>query len=237
MVRDYGWIQLPFSGDGDLQEIFYHLNCEAWYRKERALLADHVRLGDTVVDVGANIGFMTAIFHELIGPTGKIYAFEPSLRVFRKLKRVIAVNGLTNAEPINSGCGSEPSTATLYQISGSSGNASLVPAQPECHARDAEQVDLVRLDDVFQADRPVDFIKVDTEGYESVVLQGAIDLLERDQPTLYIELSQEYEESSREATHLLQELGYEFMTEPDLWHAHNGDNFLAIHSAKRAPTQ
>lgn len=231
VVRDYGWVRLPFSGDGDLQEVYYHLNCEAWHEKEHSALAPYVRPGDTVVDVGANIGFMAALFHELVGEEGRVYAFEPSPRVFRKLERVIEVNNLSTVRPVNAGCGREPSTETLYQVSDSSGNASLVPIEGQRRPDGSEGVRLVCLDDFMRSrGERVDVLKIDTEGYESVVLEGAQEILERDRPVVYIELSQDYEGSSRESIRMLRERGYRFEPEPDLAHAHNGDNYLAIHA-------
>ena len=230
MVCDYGWVRLPYSGDGDVQEVIYHLNCQAWYEKERSLLSPYVRQGDTVIDVGANVGFMAALFCELVGDRGQVYAFEPSPHVFRKLERVISLNGLWSVEAVNAGCGSEAAAGTLYRIGASSGNASLVPPEIALWNSMYEQVDLVRLDDFLLArEETVDFLKIDTEGYESAVLEGAREVLERDHPTLYIELSQEYRSSSRDSVCFLRALGYEFVTEPDLSRAHNGDNFVVTH--------
>lgn len=236
IVRDYGWIRLPFVGDGDRQEILYHLHGHDWHRNERDQLEGVLRPGDTVVDVGANMGFMTALFCELIGPGGRVFAFEPSKPVFEKLERVIALNGLSNVEAVNRGCGDASATGTLHQISRSSGHGSLVVPSSESEAGPTEEIELVRLD-AFVAARGirVDFVKIDTEGYEATVLRGAQEMLARDKPTLYIELAQEYEASSREAVRMLTELGYRFTTEPDLERAHNGDNFLAVHPDRARP--
>jgi FkbM family methyltransferase len=228
--RDYGWIRLPFSGDGDLQEVYYHMHCQQWYRNEFARLMPFANPGDTVVDVGANLGFMATLFHRLTAPHGRVIALEPSPRIFRKLQRVVELNGLDRVEALNVGCGAETGTHTLYQVSDSSGNASLVPVEGEARGAGAEEVRLVRLDDlVAERDLRVDLLKVDTEGYESVVLAGAMATLARDRPAVYIELSQDYAESSEEAIWLLRELGYRFDPEPDLSRAHNGDNFLCTH--------
>ena len=228
--RDYGWIRLPSSGDGDLQEVYYHLHCQAWYREEFARLVPHVRPGDTVVDVGSNLGFMTTVFHRLCAPDGRVVSFEPSGRSFRKLQRVIALNGLGRAEAIHAGCGAVTRTGTLHHAGPSSGTASLLPIADEPHGEGDEEVRLVRLDDfVAERDLRVHLLKIDTGGHEAAVLAGARGLLVRDHPAVYVDLSQEWAASSRQAVRLLRDLGYAPDREPDLSRAHTGDNFLFTH--------
>jgi hypothetical protein len=74
----------------------------------------------------------------------------------------------------------------------------------------------------------VDFLKIDTEGFEDQVLAGAEAVVTRYRPIVYIELSQEYGDSSAQAVTWLRARGYTFERDPDLASAHNGDNFLAI---------
>lgn len=100
---DYGCIKLPFHGDGDRQEIYYHLDGKDWWSKELQLISGHLNPGDVVVDVGANLGFLSGLFSTLTGPAGQVYSFEPSPIVYAKLLEVIAANNYTNVSAYNMG--------------------------------------------------------------------------------------------------------------------------------------
>lgn len=229
IVRDYGEIKLPYTNDGDLQELYYHQDGAQWYDKEKRILSPYLEPGDTVIDVGANLGFMSVLFAQLVGPTGNVFALEPSRRAFEKLEYTIQINEVDRiVKPICKGCGANSDTQFLHHITPSSGNSSLVP-QNEMAGGHTEKIEIETLDNLMPdlfTDR-VDLLKIDTEGFEIQVLQGAIDLLIRDQPTIYIELSTEYSESSRKSVELLHDLGYRFESEFDLAEVRNGDNFLA----------
>jgi FkbM family methyltransferase len=202
---DYGWIRLLYSGDGDWQEVYYHQRQAEWREKELAVFRSLVPPGSTVVDVGANLGFITAILSDLVGSLGTVVAFEPSSRTFAKLQRTIQMNGLLNVHAINAGCGDHPETLELRGLTGSSGNASIVGEGPvrEC-------IQVVRLDDVPQLKgRPIELIKVDTEGFEPRVLDGARRLIADNKPILYLEMGGEFVDSTYRSIELLKELKYD----------------------------
>lgn len=225
---DYGWAQLPFTDDGDEQEILYHLHQREWRAQELAALAPVVGPGATVIDIGANLGFYAALLAGRAGPRGRVVAFEPAPRVFEKLRATIARNRLDQVVALNLGCGAAPGQAVLRQVSASTGNASLVGPEDS-----GETVELRRLDDVPEAwERPPQLIKIDVEGFESEVLAGASAILERHRPTLYIELCGEYEDSTRRSVALLGELGYDTrgLAGRDWSEVPNGSNFV-VHPA------
>lgn len=227
-----GELLLPFHDDGDMQELLYHSHGDAWYAAESAILSRHVKPGDTVIDVGANIGFITGIASRMVGEKGRIHSFEPSPVVHAKLLGVIHENGLTNVTSHNVGCGDVPGEMLLASPTGSSGNATLT--NPQATAGPQQKVNIVVLDEYLgRALNRLDFIKIDTEGFEDHVLAGACALIDSYHPTIYIELSSDYMGPSERAIQWLRDHGYTFETEPDLFAAHNGDNFIAVHSAKR----
>lgn len=199
---DYGWGSLIYSGDGDAQELLYHLHQGDWYRQDMAVLRPLVAPGMTVVDVGANLGFFSLMVAPLLRPGGRIVALEPSRRTFRKLSATIARNGLGDGvTAINAGAAAEPGSATLHQVSASSGNATILADGA------GEEIALTRLDDLGVDS--VGLLKIDTEGYESEVLKGGTGLLAESRPTLFIELGGHYLEGTLAAVALLTELGYE----------------------------
>ena len=222
---DYGWGSLIYTGDGDAQELLYHLYQREWYRQDVAVLRPLVAPGTTVVDVGANLGFFSLMVAPLLRPGGRIVALEPSRRTFRKLSATIARNGLGDVvTAINSGAAAEPGSATLHQVSANSGNATILADGA------GEEIALTRLDDLdLDLDLgSVGLVKIDTEGYESEVLKGGTRLLAESRPTLYIELGGHYLEGTLAAVALLTELGYETadLRQVDWKEVGNGENFV-----------
>lgn len=226
-----GQLKLPFHDDGDMQELLYHMHGRVWYDVEMAILNQHVKPGDTVIDVGANMGFISGIASKLVGQNGQVHSFEPSPIVYGKLMGVIRENAFANITPYNLGCGDVPGEMMLASPTESSGNATLTSPESATGAR--QRVQIVRLDDFFaESLERLDFIKIDTEGFEDHVLVGATRLIDAYQPTIYIELAAEYRDSSQRSIQWLRDHGYVFEVEPDLSSAHNGDNFIASHSSK-----
>lgn len=225
-----GELLLPFHDDGDMQELLYHACGQQWYEAECAILSRYLKPGHTVVDVGANIGFITGIASRMVGEQGTVHSFEPSPAVHAKLLGVIRENGLSNVITHNVGCGDVPGEMMLASPTGSSGNATLT--NPAAATGPLQKVRIVCLDDYLTVLERLDFIKIDTEGFEDHVLAGAGALMDAYHPTVYIELSSEYRQSSERAIQWLRDHGYIFEIEPDLSCAHNGDNFIAIHSSR-----
>jgi len=224
-----GGYWLPFHADGDLQEVQYQLDGELWFKWESERLRDYLPKDGVVIDVGANLGFTVMLFAKHVGPGGQIYAFEPSPLTYAKLLEVLGKNQLHNVQCFNLGCGTVRKEETLL-VPASSGNATirrsgLHQAEP-CREMNI-QIDT--LDNVIlPLARKIDLLKIDTEGFEDQVLAGAVELVARYRPVVYLELSQEYGDSSARAVAWLRARGYTFQRDPDLALAQNGDNFLAI---------
>ncbi len=158
--------------------------------------------GDVCVDIGAHIGYYTLLASKLVGPGGKVYAFEPSPGAFRALEQNLVRNGVTNVMPLNVAAGAHGSTGTLYELAeGSSGNSSLSPRLLESpHAGTADEYTPVEVE-ICAADSrvpPDEFarvrmIKVDVEGYEVEALRGVERILAVGAPiAVIVELSPEW---------------------------------------------
>ena len=76
---------------------------EKWV-EDRPLLQPYLRKGMVVMDVGANIGYMTLFFCESVGPQRGVFAFEPEPDNFRELASTIKHNQIDWCTPINSAC-------------------------------------------------------------------------------------------------------------------------------------
>jgi|SRR5579884_1470587 len=227
LVADHGWIKLLYSNDGDAQELRYHGHCLEDYRHDMAIFRDLVHPGDVVLDVGANLGFVSVMFAQLVQPGGHVFSFEPSPHTYAKLVKTVELNGLRDVvTPLNLGCGSAASTAWLKRVSRSSGNDSIVNAQ----GTDSEVIHIDTLDALSQRYFPkVDLIKIDTEGYEPEVLLGARELIARCRPVVYLEMGGEYLASTQRSLEILEEYGYDLDLPAGLdWtQVANGSNFVA----------
>jgi len=220
---DYGWGGLIYSGDGDAQELMYHLHQREWHREIFGVLGPLVGPGDTVVDVGANLGFVSLMLAPRLRPGGRVIALEPSPRTYRKLRATVEKNGLGDVvRTINAGAGASTGGATLHQVSASSGNATILGGEGP-----GEAISLTRLDDLG-LDSSFRLLKIDTEGFESEVLKGGVEAIASHRPTIFIELGGHYLEGTLAAVELLSELGYETgaLRRTDWEAVGNGANFL-----------
>ena len=182
-----------------------------------------------MIDVGANLGFLTTLLSQMVGLEGCVHSFEPSPVTYLKLLEVIEVNGLKNVNPHNVGCGEAPAIMKL-SVTESSGNSSLrLRDDLPYRVRETQDVQIVVLDNYLGSVLTrLDFLKIDTEGFEDSVLLGARNILMKFHPVIYLEISSEYFKSSQRAIRILKEMNYRFENEPVLENCHNGQNFLAF---------
>jgi FkbM family methyltransferase len=136
----------------------------------RAALERWVRPGDTVADIGANIGYFTARLARAVGAQGVVHAFEPEPSNFALLEGNLRRNGLRQVRLHAIALGAEPGRAELHTSEFNGGMHRLYDSV--CCSGPALAVAVERLDDVL-AGVELDLIKIDVEGYEPQVLAGA----------------------------------------------------------------
>ena len=137
--------------------------------------------GDTFLDVGAHVGFFTCLGALMVGPGGRVVAFEPNPANHEFLKRNIEANGLNNVTVIQAAVGERDGVTTLYEnLDNDGGHAlwqpGLHPANPRSRDRSvAAEIPQVTLDSISAQLNLGDIkaIKIDTEGAEFRVVQGA----------------------------------------------------------------
>jgi FkbM family methyltransferase len=146
-----------------------------WDPCEKALYEREVRPGMTVVDAGANVGYFSLLFARWVGPTGRVYAFEPDPGNFNLLERNIKRNGYGNVTAVPMALSRE---SGRRKFSRSSHNFADHCLGEGLGKRELLEVEVVRLDDFF-ADIPkkVDFLKLDIQGAEFAAIDGARELL------------------------------------------------------------
>lgn len=159
----------------------------------------------TAIEVGANIGAHTVALARKAGPRGRIYAFEPQPVIFQNLCANLALNGLTNVYPHNQACGAGASRMRFpdinYAVSGNFGGVSL-DMLPDVQT--GMMIDIVPLDELNL--RRCDLLKIDAEGMEHAVIEGAHKLIETCSPILYVE--NDRPEKSEELIANILQLGY-----------------------------
>lgn len=142
-----------------------------------------VRAGDTVLDVGANIGVLSLFLSDLVGPRGCVHAFEPNPRTYALLLRSISANPRRNIRAHGVALGEAESELTLSIPQGNAGGASLAGLAGQT-IDSAVRVPVVPLDIWAQrmAVRKVDFMKMDVEGFEPQALRGGLEFLRAARP-------------------------------------------------------
>jgi FkbM family methyltransferase len=169
-------------------------------------MTDQVRAGTTAYDVGANAGYLTLVLSKLVGPSGRVVAFEPDPKNVAALRRNISDNGIDNV--------------TLQQGAVSDQNGELTFATFEYSlvghiATDDTPVDAQlitvsasRLDDlVYNEGFPTpQFIKIDVEGAEDRVIRGSLRLLDEARPVVVAEVREG--RIHNEITRLFKNHGY-----------------------------
>jgi FkbM family methyltransferase len=137
-------------------------------RGERAILRRIVRPGMMVVDIGANIGVYSRFFAGLVGVDGKVIAFEPAADNFRRLRDNVA--DLLQVEPIQAAVGSSTEEIVLFESEEMNVDHRVYDTGEN---RRQIRVPCWALDDYIPADRRVDLIKIDVQGFELLALRGA----------------------------------------------------------------
>ena len=143
--------------------------------------------GDTVVEVGSNIGTLTVPLARCILPQGRLYAIEAQRRVFQLLCANVVINGLPNVHAIHgagsSGVAHVPLAVIDYSAPGNFGGVALAGgAPPEALV---EMVQPYAIDDLGLA--ACKLIKIDVEGMELDVVRSARQTIAEYRPLLYLE--------------------------------------------------
>ena len=192
------------------REIYYFGTYE---RKESALVRRILRPGDVFWDVGANLGYYTLLGGACVGPAGRVVAFEPFPPAWERLQRNLSLNAFPQVRLVNAAVSSVVGTAPLFFASDvPDGVASL--AAPEGHVSrvTCRTLTLDRFAEEDGERLPI-LMKVDVEGAEKVVLEGAAGILSGSHPPmLLLEMEDEqfgrHGTSKRDIQSLLSRWGY-----------------------------
>lgn len=175
-----------------------------WCDFEIQLMRNHIGYGDTVIDVGANIGTHAVAFGNMVGPTGTVHAFEPQRRLFAMLSGNVALNALEQVICHQAAVGGEMGEVMLPPLPSPDMHFNFSAVSLMEGDSTGETVPLVTIDSLKLAKCAA--IKIDVEGMETMVLAGARQTIERCQPLLYLENNDL--ESSKRIAGALGQIGY-----------------------------
>jgi FkbM family methyltransferase len=155
-------------------------------------IKEQCKAGDVVFDIGAHMGIFSFFLAQQVGPTGKVFSFEPAPLTYKMLQHTIAYNHLGNIIESNQmAMADKEGELTFYIYSNSkisSGN-SLSPLNPAGSHRGIT-VKTVTLDDFFdsKALNRLNFIKIDAEGAELDILKGGKKTIQKYKPCITLEV-------------------------------------------------
>lgn len=162
----------------------------------QALFRERIRPGDTVIDIGAYVGTHTLLAANLVGPSGRVFAFEPSPVNYRYLAYHCRKNALNRAHPFQCLVSDRSGERVAFHLlnSGDSTTNSMTFDQlesPEAVSSPKETIEVESVTlDAFCAEKRIKptFIKIDVEGAEYQVVRGGERVLREDRPTLVLAL-------------------------------------------------
>ena len=145
---------------------------DVWEPAVSRFMRDRVKPGAVVADIGANIGYYTLLLSRAVGPTGHVYAIEPSPQIRLRLEDALTRNAVTNVTIVPYGI-SDRTERRAFTISAANLGASHFGEPSE------DGLELRRLADVIPADQlaRLSFIKIDVEGMEGAVMRDIATLL------------------------------------------------------------
>ncbi len=154
-----------------------------------------VKSGDTVLDIGANVGYLSLVLAKCVGNSGKVFSFEPDAKNFALLKRNLELNADCNIEPIATAVSDSHQPIRLYhaKFDFNAGAHSMLPS--EKHSTDFIEISATTIDDFAKSHelKKIDVIKIDIEGAEMKAFNSMSETLRQSRPVVVCELCEEHQ--------------------------------------------
>lgn len=188
--------------------IYYMGDYEPYLKTQFSKLIKH---GDVILDVGANIGFHTMYFAELVGKQGKVFGFEPIPVNYHALQENLKLNKFSQIISVNKALGDINSSLNIHinENKTNPGAFNLFESGIKNTV-----IECVKGDDFLKKNSitKVNFIKIDVEGYELEVLKGMMESIKSMKPTIIFEYDEFYQSklnaNSKSILHFLIDLDY-----------------------------
>lgn len=144
---------------------------------ETEVIKKIVQKDDIVLDIGACMGYYTLIFAKLVGPQGKVFAFEPEIKNFAILRKNVEKSNYQNVTLINKAVSCKTEKTKLYLSDYHLADHRIYDSRDN---RKFIEIEAIRLDEYFKNyNSKINFIKMDVQGSEERVIQGMLTLLQR----------------------------------------------------------
>ena len=160
------------------------------------IMKDNLNKGDVFFDIGANVGYISAVGIGLIGKSGQVHSFEPVPQYALNLKKIKELNPEYSFFANNCACSDKKGFSKIDLSTSNIGWNTMVPNFMEKNDRNKSiNVPMCRLDDYICKNNlnKITLIKIDTEGYELKVLKGLQGYFEdtqvADRPPIYCEIA------------------------------------------------
>jgi FkbM family methyltransferase len=164
-----------------------------WEATETKYVLNMLRPGDVVIDLGANIGYYTAIFSRKVGNTGKVFSFEPDDENYKMLFLNISKNELLNVTAFKAAVGESSGLITLHLHEADNRGAHMTGRVDDSSFGHSAFHPQLALDQLYEAGAldHVDFIKMDTQGAEPLIIKGSRKIIEnnRNHLTMIVEFT------------------------------------------------
>jgi FkbM family methyltransferase len=200
-----------------LKKRYYTYTVPSFWEQDVVPIKYLVKPGDFVLDIGANVGWYTAILSKLVGEQGMVYSIEPIQNTFQLLSFVIGKLQLKNVELLNYAISEIDGSAIMEIPLHDYGGPNFYQARIISHERFGNQlqehkVHLKSIDSLFFESQSIfTFIKCDVEGHELSVIKGASCFLHQSKPAWLVEVSGNPDDDrshSWELFNILRELNY-----------------------------
>lgn len=166
--------------------------------------------GKTIIDVGGNNGNFAVDFAHLVGNNGQVHTFEPQRIIYYQLCTNIFLNGLTNVYCHNEAVGNTDGEVMIETLNYLEKNEPVNFGGAKIINEGGELVKSTKLDSRIFKD--VVLIKIDVQGYEPFVIEGAINTIQKHRPYMFVEfedhLLQQQESSEAKLQAQIEALDY-----------------------------
>jgi FkbM family methyltransferase len=177
--------------------IGYNVTFFGTYEPElRVLLRQYLHQGMVAVDVGANVGWHTLLMARLVGASGRVLAVEANPSVRERLAEHLQANHLTSVTIVPSALGSEAGKLRFLAppVDSMGAGDGHVAGENDKDERHIVETEVTTLDALTEREglQRLDFVKIDVEGFEWPVLQGAVQTFSRFRPVVCFEFNTDY---------------------------------------------
>jgi len=185
--------------------------------RQKCVYLQYVNSGDFAIDVGANYGLITLLLSDITGRKGKVFSYEALPPVFATLeKNLSSFRFYDNVNAYNLAVADKNELISITVPGDDFGQASMRTHQTGSWSLSDKttsyQCQAIRLDEHLKDAAKIDFIKLDIEGAELLALQGAVKIIQKFKPVLYVEIYKEWTKEFGyhpiDLYHFLKKLGY-----------------------------